>query len=65
MNEDLIEAQRYAEVVEQLRRLNTGVEALHMQGDRQLSEMRNVAAKVEAALRYFVKAWQELKGRKP
>jgi hypothetical protein len=55
---------RHAELVEQLRRANAGLEALHRLGERQLSEMRNVTARMEGALQFVVRAWQEQRGRR-
>ena len=58
----LIEEHRHAEIVEQLRRINTGLEALHLLTERQIGAMANLGAKVEAALQYFVRAWQATRG---
>jgi hypothetical protein len=45
---DQLAEHRHAEIVEQLRRVNTSLEALHRLGERQLSELRDVTARMRA-----------------
>jgi hypothetical protein len=47
-----------ADVLEQLRRINTSIEALHAHGERQARLSAEGNAKVEATLGYLVRLWQ-------
>jgi len=52
-------AHRHNEIVEALRRIALGVEALNQIGERQLRAFAAAQAALEAGLRFFVEAWQE------
>ena len=42
--------------------VNTGLEVLNTGLDRQSRLLADISAKVESALRFLVKSWQELRG---
>jgi hypothetical protein len=55
---------RHNETIEALRRINAGIELLHQQGERRLKATASLEAKVEAALQYFIRAWQSVRREK-
>jgi hypothetical protein len=59
-----IQEHRHAELIETLRRINAGIELLHQQGERRLRATASLETKVEAALRYFIRAWQSVRGER-
>jgi hypothetical protein len=55
----------HAELVEQLRRISTGIEVIVGQNDRMLDQLREITARFEAALKYGIQAWQAQQRRAP
>jgi hypothetical protein len=52
----------HAELLERLERIAVGLEALNLTADRQSRLLAEVSARVDAALRYFIQAWKQLRG---
>jgi hypothetical protein len=56
---------RHAEIVEQLRRVNTGIEVLNQTQQQISRQIADVVARTESALQYVVRAWQATQPAKP
>jgi hypothetical protein len=54
LNDPGYSEQRHQQVLEQLHRLNVGVESLNVGLDRQSRLLADISAKVEAALRFLI-----------
>ena len=54
-----IEEYRHHELVEALRRINTGLELLNETAERQLKAFASAETKLEAGLRFLIEAWRE------
>ena len=57
-----LDEHRHNELVEQLRRIGLGIEALHQQGERRLRASASLEAKLESLLTYLVRCWQAVRG---
>ena len=62
--EDLA-TQRHNEIIEQLHRINIGLEALNRTLEQVSRQLADVVARTEAALQYVLRAWQATQPAKP
>jgi hypothetical protein len=62
---ETITERRHAEIVEQLRRVNTGIENLNLTNQQISRQLADVVARTEAALQYVVRAWQAVTKPEP
>jgi hypothetical protein len=56
-----IAEQRHAEIIEQLHRVNIGLESLNAAMDRMTRLQAETNGRLDGVVRHFVEAWQQLR----